>query len=79
MKNYPNIENVRSINFDKLNMLVSERIGVLKMYVHNIDKAVEGPEIHEAICRDLIIPCIGLLAQFLEAVKIGEQAGNRDD
>ena len=27
---------------------------------------------HDAICRDLILPCIYTLTQFLEAVKLDE-------
>ena len=41
-------------------------------HAQNIDKATEGPEIHDAICRDLILPCVGLLTQFIESVKLDE-------
>ncbi|HNA67242.1 MAG TPA: hypothetical protein PLD21_06280 [Rhodocyclaceae bacterium] len=53
---HKNIDFVRRIDFDRLDMVVSERIGALKLYAQNIDKATEGPEIHDAICRDLILP-----------------------
>lgn len=69
---HKNLEIVQSINFDRLDMLVSERIGALKLYAQNIDKAKEGKDIHDAICRDLIMPCVGLLTNFLEAVKLDE-------
>lgn len=69
---HKNIQMVQSIDFDRLDMLVSERIGALKFYAQNIDKAKEGNDVHDAICRDLIMPCLGLLTQFLEAVKLDE-------
>jgi hypothetical protein len=69
---HKNIDFVRRIDFDRLDMVVSERIGALKLYAQNIDKATEGPEIHDAICRDLILPCVGLLTQFIESVKLDE-------
>jgi hypothetical protein len=49
-------------------MLVSERIGALKIYAQNVDKTESA--MHDAICRDLILPCVYMLAQFLESVKI---------
>ena len=69
-----NIETVGRIDFDRLDMLVSERIGALKLYAQNIDKANGGPDIHEAICRDLILPCVYTLTQFIESVKLNEDA-----
>ena len=65
-----NLEIVQRIDFDRLDTLVSERIGVLKLYAQNIEKAEGGKELHDAICRDLILPCVGLLTRFLEAVKL---------
>ena len=65
-----NIEKVRRIDFDRLNALVSERIKALKLYVKNIDKANGDPAVHDAICRDLVMPCVHMLAQFIEAVKV---------
>jgi len=67
---HEHIEMVRRIDFDRLDILVSERIGALKLYAQNIDKAKEGKDIHDAICRDLLLPCVGLLTQFLDAVKL---------
>jgi len=67
---HKNIDFVRRIDFDRLDMVVSERIGALKLYAQNIDKATGSPEIHDAICRDLILPCVGLLTQFLESVTL---------
>ena len=65
-----NIEIVQRIDFDRLDTLVSERIGALKLYAQNIDKAEGSKELHDAICRDLILPCVGLLTSFLESVKV---------
>lgn len=66
-----NIEMVGRIDFDRLDMLVSERIGALKLYAQNIDKADGGAALNDAICRDLILPCVYTLTQFIESVKIG--------
>lgn len=65
---YENIEKVKRLDFDHLDMLVSERIGALKIYAQNVDKTESA--MHDAICRDLILPCVYMLAQFLESVKI---------
>ena len=35
---HKNIDFVRRIDFDRLDMVVSERIGALKLYAQNIDK-----------------------------------------
>jgi len=68
---YDNIQKVKQLDFDRLDMLVSERLGALKIYAQNIGKTES--DVHDAICRDLILPCVYLLAQFLESVKIGEE------
>ena len=65
-----NLEIVQRIDYDRLDTLVSERIGALKLYAQNIEKAEGGKELHDAICRDLILPCVGLLTNFLESVKV---------
>ena len=67
---HKNIETVKRIDFDRLDMLVSERIAALKLYAHNIDKAEGSNEVHDAICRDLILPCVYTLTQFLESVTL---------
>jgi hypothetical protein len=64
------LEKAKRIDFDRLAMLTSERIAILRIYVQNIDKAEGGEAVHDAICRDLIFPCIGLLANFIESVSI---------
>lgn len=70
----PNLDKVRGLDFDRLDDLVSERLGVLKLYAQNIDKTENAsPEINDAICRDLILPCVYLLAQFLESVQINTE------
>lgn len=63
---YENIEKVKRLDFDHLDMLVSERLGVLKL----LAQGVQDFAIDDKICRDLILPCVYTLAQFLEAVKI---------
>lgn len=71
---YDNIEKVKRLDFDRLDVLVSERLGALKIYAQNIGKTES--DVHDAICRDLILPCVYLLAEFLEAVKIDNQEEN---
>lgn len=71
MDKYENIEKVKQLDFDRLDMLVSERIGALKIYAQNVGKT--DSDVHDAICHDLILPCVYLLAQFLESVKIDEE------
>ena len=66
---YDNIETVKRLDFDRLDMLVSERIGALKIYAQHMQES----DVHDAICRDLILPCVYALAQFLESVKIDEK------
>ena len=66
---YENIEKVKRLDFDRLDMLVSERIGALKL----LAQGMQEREVNDEICRDLILPCVYLLAQFLEAVKIGDK------
>ena len=65
-----NLNIVQLIDFDRLDTLVSERIGALKLYAQNIEKAEASKELHDAICRDLILPCVGLLTNFIESVKV---------
>lgn len=67
----PNLDKVQRLDFDRLDRLVSERLAVLKLYAQNIDKTTNAPlQTNEAICRDLILPCVYLLAQFLESVTV---------
>ena len=66
---YENIETVRRLDFDHLDMLVSERIGALKL----LAQGVQETDVHDAICRDLILPCVYALAQFIESVKIDDR------
>ena len=63
---YENIEKVKRLDFDRLDMLVSERLGALKLLAQGITER----EVNDDICRDLILPCVYLLAQFLDSVKI---------
>ena len=66
---YENIEQVKRLDFARLDMLVSERIGALKL----LAQGVQETDVHDAICRDLILPCVYALAQFIESVKIEEK------
>ena len=69
---YDNIEKVKRLDFDRLDVLVSERLGALKLLAQGMTER----EVNDDICRDLILPCVYLLAQFLESVKIGDQEKN---
>ena len=66
MNKYENIEKVKQLDFDRLDMLVSERIGALKLLAQGMTER----EVNDDICRDLILPCVYALAQFIESVKI---------
>ena len=66
---YENIEKVKRLDFDRLDMLVSERLGALKL----LAQGIQDTELQDAVCRDLILPCVYLLAQFLESVKIEDK------
>ena len=74
MMEYKNIAKVKRLDFDHLDMLVSERLGALKIYAQIVGKTES--DVHDAICRDLILPCVYLLAEFLESVKIGDEEKN---
>ena len=69
MDKYENIEKVKRLNFDRLDMLVSERLGALKLLAHGVQESA----VNDEICRDLILPCVYLLAQFLDSVKINTE------
>jgi hypothetical protein len=68
------IEKARSINFERLDELVSARIVALKMIVQNSDKADFGDDTLNAICRDLVMPSIYTLAKFIESVNVQEES-----
>ena len=72
MDKYDNIEKVKRLDFDRLDVLVSERLGALKLLAQGMTER----EVNDEICRDLILPCVYLLAEFLEAVKIGDKEDN---
>ena len=57
---------MKRLDFDRLDMLVSERLGALKL----LAQGIQDTELQDDICRDLILPCVYLLTQFLESVKI---------
>jgi len=68
---YKNIETVKQLDFDRLDTLVSERLGALKIYAQNVGQTES--DVHDAICRDLILPCVYTLVEFLESVKIEDE------
>ena len=65
---YENIETVKRLDFDRLDVVVSERIGALKLLAQGMTER----EVHDDICRDLILPCVYALAQFIDSVKIDD-------
>ena len=67
--NYKNIETVKRLDFDQLDTVVSERIGALKLLAQGMTET----DVNDAICRDLILPCVYALAQFIESVEIEEK------
>ena len=69
MDKYKNIAKVKRLDFDRLDVLVSERLGALKL----LAQGMTDSDVNDAVCRDLILPCVYLLAEFLEAVKIGDK------
>ena len=69
MDKYDSIEKVKRLDFDRLDMLVSERIGALKLLAQGMTER----QVNDDICRDLILPCVYALAQFLESVQIEEE------
>ena len=69
---YDNIEKVKRLDFDRLDVLVSERLGALKLLAQGMTER----EVNDEICRDLILPCVYLLAEFLESVKIDDKEEN---
>ena len=71
---YKNIETVKQIDFDRLDTLVSERLGALKIYAQTVGQTESV--VHDAICRDLILPCVYTLVEFLESVKIEDEEKN---
>ena len=66
---YKNIETVKRLDFDRFDAVVSERIGALKLLAQGMTER----EVNDDICRDLILPCVYLLTQFLESVEIEEK------
>ena len=66
---YENIKKVKRLDFDRLDMLVSERLGALRLLAQGMTER----EVNDNICRDLILPCVYLLAQFLDSVKIDDK------
>ena len=68
MDKYENIEKVKRLDFDRLDSLVSERLGALKIYAQTVGQTESV--VHAAISRDLILPCVYTLVEFLDSVKI---------
>jgi len=66
---FKNIETVKKLDFDRFDTVVSERIGALKL----LAQGMKETDVNDAICRDLILPCVYALAQFIESVQIEEK------
>ena len=66
---YKNIETVKRLDFDRFDTVVSERIGALKLLAQGMTES----DVNDDICRDLILPCVYTLAQFIESVQIEEK------
>lgn len=64
------LEKARSINFERLDELVSQRIVALKLLVQNSSKADFGDDAMNVLCRDLVMPSIYTLAKFIESVDV---------
>jgi len=64
------IEQAKEIDFRHLKSLVCERIDALELICKNTAKMDGSNEDNEPIFRDLIMPNIYLLCQFIEAVEI---------
>ena len=73
MSTTPNTDKVKAMDFDRLNELVSDRIGALKIMALNLDKMNADEEATEMICRDLVMPAVYILAEFLQAVEVKEK------
>ncbi len=67
--NYKNIETVKRLDFDRLDTVVSERIGALKL----LAQGMTDRQVNDDICRDLILPCVHALAQFIDSVEIEKE------
>jgi hypothetical protein len=67
--NYKNIETVKRLDFDRLDTVVSERIEALKLLAQGMTER----QVNDDICRDLILPCVYALAQFIESVEIEDK------
>ena len=63
-----NIETVKRLDFDRLDTVDSERIGALRQLAQGMTER----QVNDDICRDLILPCVYALAQFIESVEIEE-------
>ena len=69
----PSIDKVKSLNFDRLDDLVSERIGALKIMAQNLDKLNADTRLTEMMCRDLILPAVYTLTEFLSTVEVNNE------
>lgn len=61
---------VARLDWNALREHVGGRIAALQLTAVNLQR-IEGstPEMQEAMCRDLIWPCVELLATFLQSVQ----------
>ncbi len=63
------ITKVRAIDFDRLDVLVSERIGALKFLAGRLPTSGDTAS-HDAICRDFVLPAVLLLLKFVDSVDV---------
>ena len=69
---YENIGTVKRLDFDHLDMLGSEIIGALKL----LALGVQESDVHDAICRHLLLLCVYAPTQSIESVHIADKYQN---
>ena len=78
----PNLDTAQRVDFDRLGALVAERITALRFVVSGLDTLQPTPAgaaqlpnidaVKDAICRDMVMPWVHLLAQFVQATQVQE-------
>lgn len=63
------ITKVRAIDFDRLDVLVSERVGALKFLAGRLPTSGDTTS-QDAICRDFVLPAVLLLLKFVDSVDV---------
>ena len=62
------IKCLRNVDWDRLERDVVERVRVLRAVAEKLEAGSAG----EQIAKDLIVPCVRLLAEFCDCVKIDD-------